>query len=455
MCRAVRRSDTVATMSDSGAGDKEANKTRFEIPPPSRPPPRPPPPPVESEAKTARFASLQIPEYRMLWWGGMFIFLASQTQQIARGWLAYDLTGSNAALGGVLFAFGVTSLVAIPTSGVLADRIGKRSILMFAQSAMTTAAFLIAVAISTGTIQYWMLVAAGGVQGLGMSLLGPSRLAMTADLVERDSLTNAILLSNASVQMTRVLGPAVGGILIGIAVIGVGGVYYVGATLSALSVVATVKLPAGAPKYRSRRSAIGDLTDGFAYVRERPELARLLVVSLLIVMFGFPHITFLPGLVEDIYELDAWAFALLTTSAAIGAVIASISLASVKQSRLPSLQIQAAIVFGISLILFAVVPQYWAAVVAIVFVGGGSAAFQALNNSLALTIADVEYHGRVQSLIMLSFTGFGLASLPFGKLADIYGIRPIMSLMGVLVLISMGFGVLWRNRIAPTETPSL
>ena len=278
---------------------------------------------------------------------------------------------------------------------------------------------------------------------------------MTADLVERDSLTNAILLSNASVQMTRVLGPAVGGILIGIAVIGVGGVYYVGATLSALSVVATVKLPAGAPRYRSRRSAFDDLIDGFAYVRERPELARLLVVSLLIVMFGFPHITFLPGLVEDIYELDAWALGLLTTSAAIGAVIASISLASVKQSRLPSLQIQAAIVFGISLILFAVVPQYWAAVVVIVFVGGGSAAFQALNNSLALTIADVEYHGRVQSLIMLSFTGFGLASLPFGKLADIYGIRPIMSLMGVLVLISMGFGVLWRNRIAPTETPSL
>ncbi len=385
----------------------------------------------------------------------MFIFLASQTQQIARGWLAYDLTGSNTALGGVVFAFGVTSLVAIPAGGVLADRIGKRSILMFAQSTMTAAALGVAVAISTGAIQYWMLVVAGGVQGLGMSLLGPSRLAMTADLVERDSLTNAILLSNASVQMTRVLGPAVGGILIGIAVIGVGGVYYVGATLSALSVVATVKLPAGAPRYRSRLSVFDDLIAGFAYVRKHRELARLLVVSLLIVMLGFPHITFLPGLVEDIYELDAWALGLLTTAGAVGAVIASVGFASVKQSRLPALQIQAAIVFGVSLIAFAVVPQYWAAVVVMVLVGGGSAGFQALNNSLALTIADVEYHGRVQSLIMLSFTGFGLASLPFGKLADVYGIRPIMSLMGVLVLISMGFGMLWKRRITPTEPPSL
>ena len=427
MCTPERLGDTVASMSDTGVPD--------------------------SEAETTRFASLQIPEYRLLWWGGMFVFLASQTQQIARGWLAYELTGSNAALGGVVFAFGVTSLVAIPAGGVLADRIGKRFILMVAQSTMTAAAFGIALAISTDVIQYWMLVAAGGVQGLGMSLLGPARLAMTADLVERDSLTNAILLSNASIQMTRVVGPAIGGILIGIAVIGVGGVYYAGATLSALSVVATVRLPSGAPKYRSRRSAIGDLADGISYVRDHRELTRLVVVSLLIVMFGFPHIIFLPGLVEDVYELEAWALGLLTTSAAVGAVIASFALAGVRQSRLPSLQIQAAIVFGISLIAFAVVPQYWAAVVVIVFVGGGSAAFQALNNSLVLTIADVEYHGRVQSLIMLSFTGFGLASLPFGKLADIYGIRPIMSVMGVLVLVSMGIGVLWRQRIAPTETP--
>ena len=429
MCPPARLSDTVATMVGTGVS--------------------------ESEVKTTRFASLQIPEYRRLWWGGMFVFLASQTQQIARGWLAYDLTGSNTALGGVVFAFGVTSLVAIPAGGVLADRIGKRFILMVAQSTMTMSALGIAVAISTGVIQYWMLVAAGAVQGLGMSLLGPARLAMTADLVERDSLTNAILLSNASVQMTRVLGPVIGGTLIGIAVIGVGGVYYAGAALSALSVLATVRLPSGAPRYRSRRSAIGDLADGFSYVRDHPELKRLLVVSLLIVMFGFPHITFLPGLVEDTYNLDAWALGVLTTSAAIGAVIASFGLAAAKQSRLPALQIQAAIVFGIALIAFAVVPQYWAAVAVIVFVGAGSAAFQALNNSLALTIADVEYHGRVQSLIVLSFTGFGLASLPFGKLADIYGIRPIMSLMGVLVLISMGIGVFWRHRIAPTETPVL
>ena len=409
----------------------------------------------DAEPHAGRFASLQIPEYRLLWWSGLLVFLAFQTQQVARGWLAYELTGSNAALGGVIFAFGVTSLVAIPAGGVLADRIAKRSILIFAQSTMAAAAFGVAIAIATDVIAYWMLVGAGAVQGLGISLFGPSRLAMTADIVDRKSLTNAIFLGNASIQVTRVIGPSFAGTLIGIAVIGVGGVYFVGASLAVLSVIATLRLPCGAPQVLSKQSARKDLLDGINYARDNPELARLLVVSLLIVMFGFPHIAFLPSLVSDIYNLDSWAFGVLASAAAVGAVITSVALANANKSRLASLQTQTAAIFGVALVVFAVVPQYWMAVVVIMFVGGGSAAFQALNNSLVMTIANVEFHGRVQSLIMLSFTGFGLASWPLGELADVFGIRLVMSLMGVLVIASTALGVIWRKRISQPNAPSL
>ena len=93
-----------------------------------------------------RFSSLAIPEFRRLWWGGMFVFLAMQTQQIARSWLAYELTGTNTALGGVLIGFGVAGLIAIPTGGVLADRFKKRTILVTTQLVNTVTAMLIAVA---------------------------------------------------------------------------------------------------------------------------------------------------------------------------------------------------------------------------------------------------------------------------------------------------------------------
>ena len=84
---------------------------------------------TDTPEPAGRFASLAIPEFRRLWWGGVFVFLAMQTQQIARSWLAYELTGTNTALGGVLIGFGVAGLVAIPTGGVLADRFTKRTIL--------------------------------------------------------------------------------------------------------------------------------------------------------------------------------------------------------------------------------------------------------------------------------------------------------------------------------------
>lgn len=400
----------------------------------------------EGDAPTSRFAALQIPAYRKLWWGGIFIFLASQTQQVARGWLAYELTESNKALGGVIFGFGVSLLISTPFSGVVADRFPKRRIMILAQSAMGLAALGIAVAVATDVIEYWMLVAASVVQGSGMSMLGPSRLAMTADLVEREALTNAIFLSNASVQATRVFGPVVAGMLIAIEPIGIGGVYFLGAALALLSVISAAGLPAGDPRGSSGRTPFGDMADGINYVRRRPELTRLLTIGILVVMFGFPHVTFLPGLIQDIYELDAWALGVLTGSAAIGAVSSSLFLANVATKRLTSLQFRAGLTFAIALAIFAAVPNYWGGVVIMVAVGAASSAYQAVNNSQALVIADVEYHGRVQSLLMLAFSGFGLMALPMGLLADRYGIRETMVLMAVLVGFSVLLGEAWRRR---------
>jgi len=400
----------------------------------------------EGDAPTSRFAALQIPAYRKLWWGGIFIFLASQTQQVARGWLAYELTESNKALGGVIFGFGVSLLISTPFSGVVADRFPKRRIMILAQSAMGLAALGIAVAVATDVIEYWMLVAASVVQGSGMSMLGPSRLAMTADLVEREALTNAIFLSNASVQATRVFGPVVAGMLIAIEPIGIGGVYFLGAALALLSVISAAGLPAGDPRGSSGRTPFGDMADGINYVRRRPELTRLLTIGILVVMFGFPHVTFLPGLIQDIYELDAWALGVLTGSAAIGAVSSSLFLANVATKRLTSLQFRAGLTFAIALAIFAAVPNYWGGVVIMVAVGAASSAYQAVNNSQALVIADVEYHGRVQSLLMLAFSGFGLMALPMGLLADQYGIRETMVLMAVLVGFSVLLGETWRRR---------
>ena len=113
----------------------------------------------------------------MFWLGTLFSFLGMQMQVVARGYLAYDLTDKNSALGGVMIAFGLPQLVLGLWGGVLADRIPKRNLLMVCQAVVAANSLWIAVMIMGDSIEYWMLVVAGAVQGAGFAFIGPARQA--------------------------------------------------------------------------------------------------------------------------------------------------------------------------------------------------------------------------------------------------------------------------------------
>ena len=401
-----------------------------------------------------RFDSLKVSTFQRLWFGGMFVFLAMQTQQIARAWLAFDLTGTNTALGGVLIGFGVSGLFAIPAGGVIADRFDKRLVIVLTQLVNVVTTLAIAGAIETETIAYWMIVLASVIGGATISILAPSRIAMTAELVDREQLTNAVMLSNMSAQVTRVIGPGIAGVLIGISFVGVVGVYYLSALLSVGAVFLSLTLPASPPARRRSTGPIEDLAEGIRYTRADPELVRLLVASLLIIMFGFAHQAFLPAIVVDLFDRGSGSLGALTMSSALGAVVTSFVLANTPRDQLSRRQGLASYGLGGALLVFAVAPTFATALVALFFVGCGMAGFQALNGSLVLATADMEYHGRVQSLIMLSFSAFGLAALPFGILADAVGLRETMVGMGVAVLFAALQSDVWRRRNDARSDPT-
>lgn len=405
-----------------------------------------------TDSGEGRFASLKEPVFRRLVIGGTFTFLAMQMSTIARGWLAFDLTGTNTALGGVLIGFGLSSIVAIPTGGVLADRFPKRKVLIAAGTVQTLVSLVLAIAVATDLIAYWMLIVASVIQGAMVSLLGPARLAFIAEAVDRERMTNAILLSQSSLQFTRVFGPALAGALIGVSAVGVDGVYFISAAAAGAGLIATFGLPEGNPQFTSTKSPREDLIDGIRYVRSNRRLAHLLLLSFGVVLVGFPHVAFLPTLAEDVFDAGSSGYGLLTTAAAIGALTATLSLAGVAANRLRRIQALSAVAFGITLALFGLSPTFIVALIVMVLIGASSAAFQGLNNSLALKMAPVEYHGRVQSLLMLSFSGFGLAALPLGIIADAAGLRPTLTAMGLAVvaisLISMAIDRR-RNQTTP------
>jgi MFS family permease len=404
---------------------------------------------VAEDARPGRFSSLHVPAYRQLLVGGIFSFLAIQMAVIARGWLAFDLTGTNAALGGVLIGFGLASIVAIPMGGVLADRLSKRSILLATATMQVATALALAVAVVTGAVAYWMLLVSGVLDGILISLLGPARLAFIADSVDRDRLTNALFLSQSTLQLTRVFGPATAGALIGVRAVGVEGVYLIAAACALVSLLLTIGLPPGAPLRRSTRSPRHDLADGMRFVRASPGISHLLVFSYLVVLVGFPHIAFLPVVADGIFDTGSSGFGALTTAAALGALGATLGLADLPRSRLWAAQSAAALLFGGSLMLLGAAPVFVGALAAMVAAGATSAAFQSLNNSLVLGSTPVEYHGRVQSLLLLGFSGFGLAALPIGVVADAVGLRETLVGMGVCVVAISLVSIARRRRSEP------
>ena len=389
---------------------------------------------------SATYESLRIPAYRTLFIVGAFGFLATQSQVVARGWLANELSDSNTGLGGVFMAFGLSMLVSTPLGGVAADRYSKRNILIVTFGLLIVSSLWVGLGVSFDFIAYWMLLATSAIQAVAFSFLVPARMALTGEVVGRSLLPNAIILGQVTINGSRVIGPAFAGIFIGVSWIGVAGVYYVSAVLSVMALLRCFALPPGLPKgERSDRGVMREFGDSIRYVSQHRHVGLLILVSFVCVMVGFPFVAFLPRLSTEVLEVGSAGYGILAAASAVGAVILSMAIAGRSRGRAAwRIQSVTGVAFGVTLIVLALAPSYAFALVAVAGVGAASAGFQAMNNSLVLALSDVEYHGRVQSLMMLSFSGFGMAALPLGILADAIGLRPTFAIMGLSVLVAMG-----------------
>lgn len=407
--------------------------------------------------RTATFAALRIPLYRRLFLSGFLGFLAVQSQMIARGWLALELTGSNSGLGGVFLAFGIPMLIATPWGGVVADRVSKRAVLAGSQLALAASGAWIGAAVAFDFIEYWMLLGASAIQAVAFSFLGPARVAFTGELVGRETLPNAIVLAQVSMNGTRILGPSVAGVLIGVAWVGMAGVYFITAALSLLALVVVLFLPPGRPsRDRPSRSPGQELVDGLRHVRANPQVLLLVVISFVVVMAAFPYIAFLPSVADGMFGVGPGGYGVMSAVSAVGALAASLLIAG--RAGGPTvwrIQALSGAGFAVFVGLLGVTPTFGLALVVVFLIGASASAFQALNNSLVLSLSDFEYHGRIQSLMLLSFSGFGIAALPLGVLADAVGLRTTLVGMGAFAGLAVLAMALVRRRQRAVEAAAL
>jgi MFS family permease len=383
----------------------------------------------------AAFKSLEIPDYRLLWWAGVFSFMSVQMQFLLRGILAWDLTEREGALGLVYLFFGLAMLVTTPFGGVASDRFPRRTVLLVSQAAIFVGAALMGLAVLTDLIAFWMVLVAGVIQGVAFGFYGPARVAFAADLVGRDQLGNAITLSLLSMSATRIFAPSLAGVLAGVAFVGIGGAYVLSAVMSFASLVAIWRLPSIEIAEPSTRNPLADISEGVRYVVARKPLRRLVGASFLVIMFGFNYVAFTPALVKDIYERGDASLGFLSMASAIGAVFVSVPLASRADSpRAKQVMAASGVLFGLFVMILGAVPGFFSALAIVIMIGGFTTAYQSLSNTLALQMADDAHRGRVQSLMQLSFAGFGIAALPLGLLAEVIGLRQTIGVMGGVAL---------------------
>lgn len=374
---------------------------------------------LESLRGVRTFKALSNRNFRWLWASNLPAFLGAQMHIVAQGWLVLELTNSPFYLGLVSAATSLPMLLLAPFGGVLADRMNKRDLLLVIKVLNTAVAATLATLILMGWLNMWHVVAVALMRGALMAFDMPARQSYVGDLVEHSELLNAVSLNTAGMNTMRLLGPAVGGVLLGL--VGTAGCFYVLAVAYLFSFGGLLMVDRdSALQHEGSSSAMQDLTGGLRYVFANNLILILLLSEGVIVAFGLPYQTLMPIFADHILLIGASGLGLLLAVNGLGALMGALTIASLgNYQRKGLLKLLSTAAMGVLLIFFAYSSLLPLAVALLLGVGFTFAGRASTMTTLMQTLAPVELRGRVMSAYMMMTWGFQpLGALFLGGLAE-------------------------------------
>lgn len=375
--------------------------------------------------------SLRTRNFR-LYFGGMCVSLiGTWMQQIAMSWLVYELTGSVLLLATVTFMAQIPILIVTPFMSVFVDRFDRRTILLLTQTLSMVQALLMAALTLTGLIRVWHILVLSLFIGCINALDNPTRQAFYPSLVPRENLSNAIALNSAVINGSRLIGPAVGGVLIGLFGEGLcfllNGISYVGVLAALLMMRLERRTATG-----NHANMLSDIREGFQYVSGSIPIRALLLLMSVVSFFGLPLMTFIPAYTKDILGGESELLGFLLSCIGVGSFGAAIYLAARKSVvGLGKVIVLAGLLLGISLIVLSCVRDSWAAALVCIPAGFAIIATVASINTLLQTLSDEDKRGRVMGYLAMTFTGIApVGSMVLGALEHHTGLPAIICLSG-------------------------
>ena len=387
------------------------------------------------------FQAFKSRNYRLYFFGQSVSLIGTWMQKTAVSWVVYSLTHSKFMLGVTLFAAMFPSFLFSFIGGVIADRYDRYKVLLATQVLSMIQAALLTLLVFLGNYSVWEVIALSGWLGIVNAFDIPARQSLVYDMVDdKKDLPNALALNSSMVNLSRLIGPGIAGLMIE----RFGDIVCFGSnTLSFVAVIISLlmmRLPKRAPKLVNK-NILTELREGLAYVRRTPDISFVLAMLALISLFVLPFSTLIPVYAKDIFQGSAYTFGVIDSVIGLGAFTGAIFLASLKPgTNLRKILAINTFVFGAGLALFSHTTFYPLALAFAMIAAFGMMSQVTITNTLIQTAVDPSMRGRVISIYAMAFFGMQpLGGLLIGFVSHYIGVQLTVLMEGI---IAIGIGIL-------------
>jgi MFS family permease len=376
--------------------------------------------------------SLRHRNFRLLLYGAFLSAAGDFMQNIAQSWLVWQLTRSPVLLGVVGFFDTVPRLMFGAFGGAITDRVDRRRLLMLTQTLGMAQAFIYWFLVYFQIIVFWHIVVLAFFLGAVNTVNQLARQSLVNSLVPPEELMNAIGLQSSVFNLSKIVGPSAGGVLIALA--GISGCFFINA-ISFLGLIGTLVLMELPPweKPENKQGLLSEIREGFQYLTGNRRLFWIIALSYIIALVGAPYQRFLPMFATNILHVGPTGFGVLVAAPGVGATLSALTLASLRSTRPGLLWIcSCALAFGVVLGLFAFSHSFAFSLFMLTLTGFFFIAFRASSNTAIQSETPRHLLGRVLSLFFMDRGLWSLGGLLIGSSAAVIGIDHTLAISALI-----------------------